>query len=231
MILLQMSPDSSDTPSGLPQAGRRARLLRWLDADLVVDVGANRGQYARALRQSGYRGPIVSFEPLTPAYESLAAAAADDPLWTCHNVALGSRPETLELNIAADSGCSSFLPIAKRSSEMEAGARYVGRESVQVRRLDAVWNDVAGVARRAYLKIDVQGYELEALTGAGPILGAIRAVEIELSLVEMYEGMTLAGDVIAALARHHLRLAAAECIHDDPATGEMLQLDAVFVRQ
>lgn len=59
----------------------RARVLSELSIDLVLDVGANRGQYASELRSMGYRGRIISFEPLPSAFAELSTTLASDPLW------------------------------------------------------------------------------------------------------------------------------------------------------
>jgi hypothetical protein len=55
--------------------------LRSRNVDLVIDVGANVGQYAASLRKAAHAGWIVSFEPVAAAYEELAALANKDPLW------------------------------------------------------------------------------------------------------------------------------------------------------
>lgn len=64
--------------------------MRHFGIDLVLDVGANRGQFAQELRANGFREHIVSFEPLSAAHTELVAAAAKDPAWRVHErVALG----------------------------------------------------------------------------------------------------------------------------------------------
>jgi FkbM family methyltransferase len=220
-----------DHPSGLMQSARRARLLAWLQVDLVVDVGANAGQYGQTLRDAGYRGPVVSFEPLTGAFEELSAKAAADQDWSCRNVGLGRRTEVRAVNVAMDPVCSSFLPAASGADELDPGTRCIGQETVEVRRLDDLWPEFADGSDRAYLKADVQGYELAVVEGAASILGSIQAIELELSLVRLYRGAPLADALIARLADRGFFLAAVECIHDEPNTGQMLQLDAVFVRR
>ncbi len=78
-------------------------------ANVVIDVGANRGQYARALRRTGYKGWIVSFEPVLLDYEALVEAAARDPRWTVHQLALGDCDGTIEMNVVPGT-LSSALP-------------------------------------------------------------------------------------------------------------------------
>src|SRR4051794_15879966 len=83
-------------------AQKRRALMERHNVDLVIDVGANVGQYATRLRQAGYSGRIVSFEPLPDAFADLARAAADDPLWDVRNAALGSCEDEIEFHISED---------------------------------------------------------------------------------------------------------------------------------
>jgi FkbM family methyltransferase len=124
-------------------AERRARLLAAYDVDLVVDVGANSGQYASALRAAGYAGRIASFEPLTEPYRALADAAARDPGWDAWPVALGARAGVANVDVAEDSRNSSVLSVGERHLRSVPDSRMVAVESVRVTRLDDVWPHVA----------------------------------------------------------------------------------------
>ncbi len=84
----------------------------------VLDVGANVGQFAELLRLMGYRGKIISFEPLRAAYQELAAKAAADGNWEAHNFALGMQCGHATINVSNYSVLSSLLPLTA------AGARF-----------------------------------------------------------------------------------------------------------
>jgi FkbM family methyltransferase len=209
-------------------AERRARLMAAHDVDLVIDVGANRGQYAAALRAAGYRGRIASFEPLAEPYGALATAAAGDARWDAWRLALGARRAVAGVHVAEDSRNSSLLAVGPRHLRAVPDSRTVARETTEMQRLDDVWPRVVGGARRPYLKIDTQGYELEVLRGATATLAAIALVEAELSLISTYDGGPLFADVVGFLAGHGFSPIAFEGVLDDPDTGEMLQADAIF---
>src|SRR5215831_3678983 len=77
----------------------RMQLIEKYAIDLVLDVGANTGQFARQLRQYGYTGRIVSFEPLRAALLQLQTQAARDPAWEVWPYALGDTVTKQSLNI------------------------------------------------------------------------------------------------------------------------------------
>jgi FkbM family methyltransferase len=209
-------------------AARRARLLAADEVDLVIDVGANCGQYAAALRAAGYRGRIVSFEPLAEPYGALAIAAGRDARWDTRRLALGARRTVAGVHVAEDSRNSSLLAVGRRHLRAVPDSRAIAHEETEVDRLDDVWPRLVGGARRPYLKIDTQGYELEVLRGATAALDAIVLVEAELSLVSTYDGGPLFADVVGFLGEHGFQPIAFEGVLDDPDTGEMLQADAIF---
>lgn len=159
------------------------------NVDLILDVGANVGQYGRRLREGGYRGRIASVEPLTDAFEQLRVAAAGDPLWTVHQRGLGATSGEMPLNVATDTSVSSFLtPNPAYIARYQPGD-IVRREPVEVSRLDEVFQEVAGDARRVLLKCDTQGYDLEVIRGAAGVLDRIVAIQSELSVRPIYHGM------------------------------------------
>lgn len=162
-------------------------LIRDLEIDGVLDVGANEGQYGRMLRGEGYEGPMWSFEPGRSAFAALDAGASGN--WRALNFALGSSDGELGLNVpAGGTDVASFrTPV---SGALEAiGAVGVGSttESVPVRRLDAVLPALTD-ARRLLLKLDTQGFDLEVVRGATGVLDRVVAIQTELSFQQLYEG-------------------------------------------
>ncbi|MBI1180131.1 MAG: FkbM family methyltransferase [Alphaproteobacteria bacterium] len=170
------------------------RLLTLLDVDCVIDVGANRGQFARELRGIGYRGRIVSFEPIGSEFAIMERAFADDPHWRGLRMALGREETTLPIRVAAMSVMSSFLT--------ERGGRAAERtEEVTVGRLDRLFPSlVEGLADpRVFLKLDTQGFDLEVFAGAAGCLDHIAGLQAELSVQPLYEA---APDYLEALGAY-----------------------------
>ncbi|MGC9157381.1 MAG: FkbM family methyltransferase [Terracidiphilus sp.] len=174
-------------------ARAREALLRVLDRlaiDCVLDVGANRGQYGDQLREIGYKGWILSFEPVRASFEVLARHAAASPPWKAFPCALGASDGQAEMQIGESHFLNSFLVPLGPSKTLPMN-RAIGTETVELRRLDSIFTEcMEGVAaRRIYLKLDTQGYDLEVLRGAERVLDHVLGAQTELSFVPIYHGM------------------------------------------
>jgi FkbM family methyltransferase len=207
---------------------RRARLLRKYKIDLVLDIGANTGQFGRELRELRYAGRIVSFEPLESALAELLQTAAGDVNWQVRNHACGAQDGKRTIRVAANSQSSSFLPMRPRHLQVFPDSRYVGTELVEVKRLDTIFDEVAEPGERIWLKIDAQGFEAEVLAGAAAILHRIDAIQAEVSLEALYEGETTVVDFLPMMARKGFVLVAVEGYLSDPETSELLQIECIF---
>jgi FkbM family methyltransferase len=166
-----------------PLATRRAALIDELGIQLVIDAGANVGQYGGELRMHGYRGPIVSFEPLAAALAQLRVAAASDPLWSVIPLALGEASATVEMNVTSNLASSSLLPLLTAHRTIAPDVTIVAQESVDVRTLDEIELPSSSAT---LLKLDVQGFEDRVLRGATTTLESVQLIECELSIVAFY---------------------------------------------
>jgi len=209
---------------------RRMHLLRENKVNLVLDIGANTGQFARELRELGYRGRIVSFEPLKSAYAELALAAKTDARWTTFNWGIGGADGSAQLNVASNAQSSSLRAMLPRHLASAPESAYNGRETITLRTLDSIIDSIATEGENIYLKSDTQGYEVEVLRGAENTLNRVAGLQIELSLVPLYDGETLLADMIHGLAARGFQLMSLEQVFADPATGQLLQVDGIFFR-
>jgi FkbM family methyltransferase len=213
-----------------PPEGRRAALIRSQGIQLVLDVGANRGQYGESLRASGYMGRIISFEPLHAAYAALEARTTADPLWECRRIGLADVDGAAEIHVAGNSASSSLLPMREEHVRALPHSAYVGKETIALSRLDTAVSKLPEDAN-TMLKLDVQGYELHVLEGARHSLAKITVVETELSLVRLYDGQPLLKDMTDYLYEAGFELLALEPGFHDSASGRILQFDGMFVRR
>lgn len=218
------NPGQSDT-------ARLFRLLFFHQIDTVIDVGANDGGYGKLLRRGKYEGVIISFEPLEAAHEKLLHAAARDPNWLiAPRMAIGSSNGEIEVNVAGNSTSSSILPMRTLHETAAPLSRYVGTEKTPLRKLDDVAIPLIQSGNNLLLKIDTQGYELPVLEGAEVILKKVRGIQVELSLVPLYDGQTLYKDMIDWLAMRGFELWSVMPGFVDQSKGRMLQMDGIFFR-
>ena len=197
----------------------------------VFDVGANRGAYGLELRDLGFGGAIVSFEPAKDAFTQLQTVASTDPNWRVVNIGLGDKDEELLLNVAANSESSSFLPMLAAHEEAAPESRYLKQEPASIRRLDGVIRDHAAPDARIFLKIDTQGFEKHVLDGARGMLEQVPLIQIECSLVPLYDGVDTIEGMIGFL--RGLGYAPIDTrptfYHQD--NHHLMQMDVIFARQ
>jgi FkbM family methyltransferase len=199
---------------------------------VILDVGANEGQFARAVRKVGYRERIISFEPLSEAHAKLLVAAEHDPLWTVGpRCALGSRSDNVRINISANSESSSLLKMLERHVAGDPQSAYIGVETVTMTTLDgflAGERELAGAA--IALKIDTQGYEAEVLAGLDKWSDNVEVILVEMSLSALYEGEVKFLDLYRMIEDRGYHCISIERGFTDPRTYEVLQVDAIFER-
>jgi len=209
-----------------------ARLLAKTSPTLILDVGANEGQYAEKVLQIVPNIEILSFEPLSSAHGKLTAAARKSARWSVHErCAVGDSDSQVEINISGNSVSSSIVPMEDSHRNAAPDSAYVGSEKVPVVRLDSALSGRFQARDKVFLKIDTQGYEKNVLTGAAGILKNVVAVQLELSLIELYTGQALAFEMIEFMRTLGFSLFALVNAFSDPDTGELLQVDAFFIKK
>lgn len=191
----------------------------------MLDVGANRGQYAERLRKSGYTGRIVSFEPLPEFVDQLRKRAARDQDWLVFDCALGSLDGTAQINVTPGT-ISSLLPASEFGMEWSSKLRESRPETITIRRLESVLDEAtAGLTEpRTFLKMDTQGYDLETFKGTGERISEILGLQSEVAFLQIYDGMPRFPEQLAAyeaagfgvtgffpVTRHGSSLRAIEC--------------------
>lgn len=213
-----------------PYLSRVVRLARAYGIMTVIDIGANEGQFAKDLRALGYRQRIVSVEPLSQPFTRLATAARRDPQWSTIRAAISDSPGELTVHIAKNSVSSSPLRMLKSHAEADPNSSYIAQEVAPAMTLDGLIRDQSIDPRKALLKIDVQGFESAVLDGAAESLADFAAVQLELTLVPLYEGQALMTDLVDRMCGLGFRLWILIPEFSHPTTGRTLQCDGLFVR-
>ena len=208
-------------------------LLRELEIDCVLDVGAHEGEFAGFLRDLDYAGDIVSFEPVHTSFDALTRARAGDRHWRGHNVALGAADGELALNIYRGSVFNSFLqPTETGSTRFRDNTTLLRVDKVPVRRLETVLDELlaARPEARIFLKMDTQGYDLQVVRGAGRRLPAIRALQTELAARPTYAGMPTLPEALAELTQLGFELTGMFPVARELDHLRVIELDCVMCR-
>jgi len=193
-----------------PQASTLDRhllhLFSVLRINCVLDVGAHYGEFGTLLRELGYQGRIVSFEPVPENFSALTQCGSNDKGWLVYPFALGAQESSASMRVTGSSHFCSFCPPSTYGEEQFGDKMKITRDQlVTVRRLDTLFDEcVAGIAApQVFLKMDTQGFDLEVIKGAGDKLNQIQAIQTELSAKPIYDQMgTALADGIAALQQH-----------------------------
>lgn len=173
-------------------------ILHGLNLDTVVDIGANRGQFALCARKLFPQARIFSFEPLQKPAQAYRKTFERDRNVRLFNIAIGTSSGPAAMHVSRWDVSSSLLPIGKAQQENFPLAEEAWRETVSVARLDECL-EAGAIGERALLKLDVQGFELTALQGCENLLRKFTFVYVEASFIELYDGQALATDVISYL--------------------------------
>ena len=190
---------------GTAAAVEHQNILNNLNIEYIVDVGANRGQFALVARKCFPEATIHSIEPLEKPMKIFRSVFEKDDKVILHPYAIGSKNEVTNIHITEQDDSSSLLPIGCEQVNLFPDTREIGTSKVTVRTLDNLIN-ISTIEKPALLKIDVQGYELETLKGCSKTLPHFSYIYVEASFIELYEGQALAHEVITYLANQNINL-------------------------
>ena len=213
--------------------GQRHQIMHHAGINLVFDVGANIGQFGHELRLYGYQGEVLSFEPQAAAFYQLSTAAASDSKWHVYHYAFGEVPGTAVIHLSQNSHSSSLLPMLDTHLDSAPDSVYIGQEDIEVRTLSNFWHESASkyAGRSIMLKIDVQGFEKHVLAGAMTFLPYVSLIQLEMSLIELYDDEMLYKDMMGYLTSLGFgNLLTLIPGHSHPQSGRLLQCDGVFAR-
>jgi FkbM family methyltransferase len=211
---------------------RRIKLFEHYNIDLVFDIGANKGQYATGIMDAGYKNQIVSFEPLSSAHSVIDSLSKSYGKWTiAQRCAIGSSKQEIEINISANSVSSTLLNMLDTHIEGAPESKIIGKEKVQVYPLDEIALEHVKESKNIFLKIDVQGFEQEVLKGAQQMLSKAKGVEMEISLVPLYQGQNwLLPEILSYMSEKGFTLVSIVPAFTDHKTGKVLQCNGIFFR-
>lgn len=209
---------------------RRKKLLESYGIEVVIDVGANVGIYGKQLRAIGFKGQIISFEPLSSAYEELLKNTNTDSHWNSMNYALGNYSGKTDINIAGNSHSSSLLDMLPSHLKSAPESKYCGKEQIRIETLDSIFESICSKKQSSLLKIDTQGFEKKVIDGAEKSLEFIDTIQLEMSLIHLYRDELLFDEMYRVLYQKGYSIVSIEPGFTNEATGQLLQVDGIFHR-
>ena len=208
------------------------KIIKNLEIDCLLDVGANIGQYASLVRSLGYEGQIFSFEPLSSAHKILKEKSIHDNFWTVYDrCGIGNQNKVETINISGNSYSSSFLDMLEKHKKAAPDSEYLGQEEVNIYTLDDIFINLNNGYKRIFLKIDTQGYEMNVLKGVEKNIHKIYAVQLELSISPLYDNPYLYQDFFNYFEKRDFECWNLQSGFRDPETGRLLQFDGLFVNK
>lgn len=206
-------------------------LLPTLDIDLVLDVGANQGQFVQMLRYVGYQGEVMSFEPGSEAFRALQKAVVQDDQWQAFNIALGDTEVEAELHLSQASVFNS-LHATNEFGRQKFGGRIASADSetVTVQRLDRFLDEYVANFKdlRVFLKMDTQGHDSAIFEGAGEYRAKFSGIQSEIAVTPIYEDIPDYMTSLTLYRSYGYEVTGMYTVKRHLATGHVVEFDCVM---
>jgi FkbM family methyltransferase len=200
--------------------------------DMIFDIGANAGQFGEMIYKLGYRGKMVSFEPLSEAHAVLTDRCKNFGGWSAaEKCAIGEEDGEIEINISENLISSSALGMLDEHEKAAPKSKYIGSEKAKVYKLDSIFGKYTENCKNVFVKIDTQGFEEKILKGCVESMPKIKGFLIEMSLVKLYEGQALFGDLYPRMISAGFEMHGIQPAFVNKESGRVLQVDTVFFRR
>ena len=204
------------------------------DINTVIDVGANIGQYGLYLKKNGFKGRIISFEPIRETFLKLEEVAKNYPNWDVFNCALGEKEEKKKMHIAGKSGETDFSSFLSPNSRAFEDFSIRSTESLNEILIKVLGNlvDELGIDSKSkiHLKMDTQGYDLNVFKGAGSILNFVVSMQSEISFVPVYDGMPSFVDSLKCFTEKGFKVSGIYPVSRSKDKLYLVESDAILVK-
>lgn len=161
----------------------------------IVDIGANKGQFSLAARKNLKNAEIFAFEPLAKPAEKISRLFKYDDSVTIFKIAIGPERRQTLMNVSHSDDSSSLLEISELQNNLFPDTYKDSTEMINEDTLESAL-DHYEICEPSLLKIDVQGYEMEALKGSLIYLKKFTHVYCECSYLSLYGDQPLASEIV-----------------------------------
>jgi FkbM family methyltransferase len=184
---------------------------------VILDVGAAQGEWARMVHAIWPAARIIGFEPNAREVPHLDKTRRDVPGFDYRRCFLGREARTVE-----------YYDNDTQTSLLDDSAKGV-KTTAEMRVLDALVAS-GDVPAPDFIKLDVQGYELEVLAGGEQAMRTARGLLLEVSFIPFHPGLPIVHDVIAFMhARGFVWYDVMGLLRRN-SDDALLQMDVFFVR-
>jgi len=192
----------------------------------IVDIGANKGQFSLACQRWAPQAFVYAFEPLLHPFKIYERIFKSERRFFIFNSAIGKRSKAQSMHISAKEDSSSLLPIGKNQATFFPGTHEVSTIKVRVENLD-FFITPKKIIKPALMKLDVQGYEFEALLASEKLINNFEFIYCECSYERLYIGQKLAYEIVDWLAAKKFKLIGIYNTNYDK-NGSAIQSDFLF---
>lgn len=209
-------------------------VFKKYNIDCVLDVGAHVGQYGKLLRSIGYKGWILSFEPVSKNHVKLVAATRNDKRWKAFHSAIGDRTGTAKINLMEGTHFSSLnIPNEFGTRRFGEYIMPVEQEEICVDTIDNLSGQISTItkAQNWFLKMDTQGHDLSVFKGAKKSLDKIIAMQSELSCTQIYKEIPTAGASLSEYEKSGYVLSGVFSVSRDHDRLTFVEADCVMIKE
>lgn len=194
---------------------------------VILDIGANVGQFSQEMLDVFPNAQIYAFEPIASCFEKLKKISNKQfhPL----PYALGNKNGEVEINVSSYSQSSSLLPMSDMHKEIFPHTAGSHKETIRIRRLDDIVKEI-NIKIPLLIKMDVQGYEKEIILGGRETFKKASAVISETSFVPLYKGQPLAEEIRNLLEELGFEYQGFLNQKKHSQTGKALFEDSLFIK-
>ena len=160
----------------------------------IVDIGSHKGQFAIISKFVYKNVKIFSFDPLKSSKKKYKSILKKKDGYHFFHCAIGSKNTYSKINISRSSDSSSILDFSKKLTSIYSHAEKIAEEKITITKLSNCIKK-RDLKQPSLLKLDVQGYEIEALKGCENLLKFFNFIYIECSFIELYKNQPLYSDI------------------------------------
>jgi FkbM family methyltransferase len=211
---------------------RLAQIAKENNIDLLLDIGANTGQFSQKMIEAGFDKQVISFEPLSSAHPLLVKNAQKYANWYAfEQCAIGDFDGEIEINISFNSHSSSILQVKKEHTDAASSAAFFSKEIVPIKKLDSI-SSTFNSFNHLLLKIDTQGFEKNVLAGAEDLIGKkVKILQLEMSLLPLYEGLMPFEEMVGYLEKLGFKPLFYSPGFVDRTSEQIQQLEGFFIKK